>query len=206
MNRLTNAEAQGKKTRLAVFANFFKSYMSVSTIVAASIPIPIASWGLIPIYSQQRGFLTVYASLFCFLLMAVVFSIRHRLCGVMFGHSFMSGVLAVMPFVFIALTLGCISLYHATLLKSLEEFRQRGVIQPTNVVLSSADLSEIPYALDLSVYYLGIFVFAEAAFLLTAIREYLQDALHLDEVALLHGEPGIERGAASPEIAKKGAS
>lgn len=205
MKTLANAEAQGKRTRLAVFANFFKSYMSVSTIVAASIPIPIGSWGLIPIYSQQRGYLTVYASLLCFLLMAVIFSIRHRLSMVMFGSSFASGVLAVLPFVFIALTLVCISCYHATLLKSLEEFRQRGVIQPTNVVLSSADLSEIPYALDLSIYYLGIFVFAEAAFLFTAIREYLQDALHLDETALLHGKPGIERGSVSHEIPENGA-
>ena len=205
MKTLANAEAQGKRTRLAVFANFFKSYMSVSTIVAASIPIPIGSWGLIPIYSQQRGYLTVYASLLCFLLMAVIFSIRHRLSMVMFGGSFASGVLAVLPFVFIALTLVCISCYHATLLKSLEEFRQRGVIQPTNVVLSSADLSEIPYALDLSIYYLGIFVFAEATFLFTAIREYLQDALHLDETALLHGKPGIERGSVSHEIPENGA-
>lgn len=206
MKTLAHAEAQGKRTRLAVFANFFKSYMSVSTIVAASIPIPIGSWGLIPIYSQQRGYLTVYASLLCFLLMAVIFSIRHRLSAVMFGSSFASGVLAVMPFVFIALTLACIYCYHATLLNSLDEFRQRGVMQPTNIVLSSADLSDIPYALELSIYYLGIFVFAEAAFLFTAIREYLQDALHLDETALLHGTSGVERGAASQEIIEKGAS
>ncbi|HUA93865.1 MAG TPA: hypothetical protein VL991_14925 [Terracidiphilus sp.] len=206
MKTLAHAEAQGKRTRLAVFANFFKSYMSVSTIVAASIPIPIGTWGLIPIYSQQRGYLTVYASLLCFLLMAVIFSIRHRLSVVMFGSSFASGILAVMPFVFIALTLACISCYHATLLNSLEEFRQRGVMQPTNIVLSSADLSDIPYALELSIYYLGIFVFAEAAFLFTAIREYLQDALHLDETALLHGTHGVERGATSQEIIEKGAS
>ena len=61
--------------------------MSVSTIVAASIPIPAASWKLIPIYVRQSGFLTVYASLFCFLLLAFVFSIRHRLAGPMFFRS-----------------------------------------------------------------------------------------------------------------------
>jgi hypothetical protein len=195
MSTLANAEAQGKRTRLAVFANFFKSYMSISTVVAASIPIPIGSWKLIPIYSHQRGYLTVYASLICFLLMAVVFSIRHRLCVVMFSKSFWSPILAAMPFLLIGLTLVCIFLYHATLLKSVQEFRQQGAMEPTNAILDSADVSEIPYALDLSVYYLGIFVCAEAAFLLTAIREYLQDALHLDEIALLHGEPGIERKA-----------
>ncbi|HZP06035.1 MAG TPA: hypothetical protein VFB43_14125 [Terracidiphilus sp.] len=200
MNKLATAEAQGKKTRLAVFANFFKSYMSVSTIVAASIPIPIGSWKLIPIYAHQRGFLTVYASLLCFLLMAVVFSIRHRLSVVMFAHSAASTVVAALPFVFIVLTVVCIYLYHGTLLKSVQEFRQQGVVAPTSAILDSADISEIPYALDLSVYYLGIFVCAEAAFLLTAIREYLQDALHLDEMALLHGETGMERGTASKNL------
>ena len=78
--------APPKPTRLAGFASFFKRYMSVSTIVAAAIPIPVAGWKLIPIYAQQRGFLTVYASLFCFLLLAFVFSIRHRLAHPMFFH------------------------------------------------------------------------------------------------------------------------
>src|SRR6266567_9394742 len=90
-----------KPMRLAVFANFFKGYMSVSTIVAASIPIPVASWKLIPIYAQQRGFLTVYASLFCFLLLAFVFSIRHRLARPMFFRGRMGGVVAALPAVLI---------------------------------------------------------------------------------------------------------
>ena len=200
MSTLAKAEAQGKKTRLAVFANFFKSYMSVSTIVAASIPIPIGSWKLIPIYTHQRGFLTVYASLLCFLLLAVVFSIRHRLCVLMFRRSVASTLLAALPFVFIVLTVVCIYLYHGTLLKSVQEFRQQGVVAPTDAILDSADISEIPYALDLSIEYLGIFVCAEAAFLLTAIREYLQDALHLDEVALLLGETATERRPASTDL------
>src|SRR5664279_5679005 len=96
-----------KQTRIAVFAGFFKSYMSASTIVAASIPIPVASWKLIPIYAQQRGFLTVYASLFCFLLLAFVFSIRHRLARSMFFRSRGSATIAALPLIFIALTLGC---------------------------------------------------------------------------------------------------
>src|SRR4051812_14272722 len=76
-----NQAERSRPTRLALFANFFKGYMSVATIVAAAIPIPITSWKLIPIYSQQRGFLTVYSSMFCFLLLSFVFSIRHLLAG-----------------------------------------------------------------------------------------------------------------------------
>src|SRR6266567_4563825 len=93
--------AQPKPTRLEVFANFFKGYMSVSTVVAASIPIPVTNWKLIPIYAQQRGFLTVYASLFCFLLLAFVFSIRHRLARPMFFRGRMGGVVAALPAVLI---------------------------------------------------------------------------------------------------------
>jgi hypothetical protein len=193
MTTPARARVRGKRARFAAFARFFKNYMSVSAIVAASIPIPIGSWKLIPIYSHQRGFLTVYASLLCFLLLAVVFSIRHRLSVAMFGNSLTGSLVAVLPFVFVALTLVCIFLYHSTLQKSIQDLRTLGVIGSTSAVLDSADVSEIPYALSLSVYYLGIFACAEAAFLLTAIREYLQDALHLDEIALLHGKPGIER-------------
>ena len=122
----TKRAGPGKTMRIAVFANFFKGYMSVSTIVAASIPIPIATWKLIPIYSQQRGYLTVYASLFCFLLLAFVFSIRHRLAVPMFSKGKMSSFIAALPFLFIVLTLACIMTYHAVLQQSIEQLRGLG--------------------------------------------------------------------------------
>ena len=186
-------------TRLAGFANFFKGYMSVSTIVAASIPIPVASWKLIPIYSQQRGFLTVYASLFCFLLLAFVFSIRHRLAAPMFTRGRMGAVIAALPFVFIVLTLASIVTYHALIQQSIGELRLLGLRLTTNELLDKVDVTEIPHAVELAACYLGIFIFAEAAFVLMAIREYLQDLLHLDEVALLCGTPDALRAGANSE-------
>jgi hypothetical protein len=175
-----------KSTRLAVFANFFKGYMSVSTIVAASIPIPVGSLKLIPVFSQQRGFLTVYASLFCFLLLAFVFSIRHRLAGPMFRKGPAGALIAALPFVFIVLTLGSVIAYHAVLLQSIEQVRQHGGLTiSTDVLLEKVDATEIPNAVELAACYLGIFIFAESAFVLMAIREYLQDLLRLDEVTLL---------------------
>jgi hypothetical protein len=186
-----NQAAQSRSTRLAVFANFFKGYMSVSTIVAAAIPIPITSWKLIPIYSQQRGFLTVYSSLFCFLLLAFVFSIRHRLAGPMFSRGWMGGLIAALPAVFILLTLACIVTYHAFIKQSLEQLRELGLSLTTTELLDKVDATEIPYATELAACYLGIFIFAELAFVLMAIREYLQDLLHLDEVALLRGKARV---------------
>lgn len=191
----------GKSLRIVAFANFFKSYMSAATVVAASIPIPVASWKLIPIYSQQRGFLTVYSSLFCFLLLAFVFSIRHRLAPPMFSAGKRGMVIAILPLVFIFLTFGCILAYHAVLQMSVQQLRELGIQASTSDLLEKVDATEIPYALALAVCYLGIFVFAEAAFVLMAIREYLEDLLHLNETALLHGIPGFPTPASTPTAA-----
>ena len=195
----TKRAGPGKTMRIAVFANFFKGYMSVSTIVAASIPIPIATWKLIPIYSQQRGFLTVYASLFCFLLLAFVFSIRHRLAVPMFSKGKMSSFIAALPFLFIVLTLACIMTYHAVLQQSIEQLRGLGLRFTTADLLDKVDATEIPYAVPLAACYLGIFIFAESAFVLMAIREYLQDLLQLDEIALLHGTADISQPRTKPQ-------
>jgi hypothetical protein len=192
--------APPKTTRLAVFANFFKGYMSAATIVAAAIPIPVTTWKLIPIYAEQRGFLTVYTSLFCFLMMAFVFSIRHRLASPMFFGGRMSAVLATLPGVFIALTLVCIVTYHAQMRQSIAELDELGFSNtPVKDLLEKTDARQIPHAVELAASYLGIFIFAELAFVLMAMREYLQDALHLDEVALLRGKARVRKIADEPE-------
>ncbi len=184
-----------EKLRIAAFANFFKSYMSVASIVAASVPIPVAALKLIPTYSQQRGYLSVYASLFCFLLVAFLFSIRHALAVRMFGRKRGSWLLSALPGVFIVLTMASIVGYHATLDRSLQQWRELGVVATSTELLSKADYLEIPNSLQLSAYYLGIFIFAEIAFVLMALREYLQDALHLDETELLRGRRKVLRSS-----------
>jgi hypothetical protein len=180
--RRNNAD---RPLRIAVFANFFKSYMSVSTIVAASIPIPVASLKLIPSYAQQRGYLTVYASLFCFLCLAFVFSIRHRLAARIFSGGKSGTLIAIAPAACIALTLASILSYHFVLQHSLSQLRSLGVTGPTSEILNGADYSDIPDSLALSACYLGIFLFSEMAFVLMAMREYLQDLLNLDEATLM---------------------
>jgi len=64
-----------------------------------------------------------------------------------------------------------------------------GLRATTDDLLNRMDPAEIPNALALAACYLGIFLFAEAAFVLMAIREYLQDVMHLDEMELLRGVP-----------------
>ena len=171
--------------RFASFARFFRNYMSVSAIVAASVPIPVASLKLIPAYAQQRGFLTVYSSLLCFLLVAFAFSIRHGLGQRIFFSGKLRGLIASLPAMAIVCCVGCIAGYHWTLQRSLEIWVARGITSTSEQILSSVDLREIPIALPLTIYYLGIFVFAEVAFVMMAMREYLQEELHLEERALI---------------------
>ena len=157
---------------------------------------PVATWKLIPMYAQQRGFLTVYSSLFCFLLVAFVFSIRHRLARAMFFDGAMAGLVSVLPALFMLLTLACIVVYHGLIQQSIGELRSVGLgTVGMEKLLNEVDATQIPYGVELAASYLGIFIFAELAFVLMAIREYLQDLLHLDEEALLRGKIRAAAGA-----------
>ena len=64
-------------------------------------------------------------------------------------------------------------------------FSEIGVMKPTTDLLQTTDYREVPYSLQLTVCYLGMFLTAEAAFILMALREYLQDVLHIQDVSLI---------------------
>jgi hypothetical protein len=166
--------------------------MSASAIVAASIPIPVASLKLIPMYAQQRGFLTVYSSLLCFLLVAFVFSVRHGLGRQIFYTSGVRATIAMAPAFSILLCIGCIAAYHWSLQQSLDAWTARGVLDSSDEILRKADLRDISGALPLSLSYLGIFLFAELAFVMMAMREYLQQLLHLEDTALIQ-DPSLQK-------------
>ncbi len=186
--------AADSRLRIRLFANFFKSYMSVSTIVVAAVPIPVSAWKLIPLYAQQKQFLMVYSSLFCYLLVAFVFSIRHWLARRMFARGMRGSWVAVVPLVCILGSVGCICEYHNLLGQSTEQLRSLGLSATTGELLEKMDSTEIPYGLGLAACYMGFFLFAEAAFVLMAIREYLQDVLQLNERELLHGRLVVKEG------------
>src|SRR2546427_3963257 len=60
-------------SRVKGFAAFFKSYMSVWSLVVAALPIPVGAFKLIPTFESQRSYLSVYTSLFCFLSLGFIF-------------------------------------------------------------------------------------------------------------------------------------
>ena len=105
----------------------------------------------------------------------------------MFYSEKRSAIITSLPMIFIIGVVICILGYHGALRDSIAQLHSVGVKGTTDELLKKADFNEIPGSLALATYYLGIFVFAEAAFVLMAIREYLQDVLHLDETELLKG-------------------
>jgi hypothetical protein len=195
--------------------------MSVSALVAAALPIPVTAFKLIPTYKAHTSVLSVYTSLFCFLLLGFIFYSRHGLARQMFpqlqaesmappSNSPMAlfnarlgrGFVAVAPALLICASLMCVYFYHMTLDHSLEKQLARPESEPKQAmasqsppaanrkaedVLNSLDSWQIPTGGQLMFFYLGIFLFAESAFILMAIKEYLQDLVKISEMELIHG-------------------
>ncbi|HEV2132818.1 MAG TPA: hypothetical protein VGR47_01020 [Terracidiphilus sp.] len=177
--------------RIRKFGKFFTGYMGTASLITAALPIPIASLDLIPTYASQTKFLNTYASLACFLVFAYIFYNRHSLARSMFhkegGHMSPRAWISVLPAVFVACSIASAISYHAVLGASLETLSLAGAHVSTSMLLAKIDYREIPAGQTLIALYLGMFVFAESAFVLMALREYLQDILGLDERNLITG-------------------
>jgi hypothetical protein len=176
--------------RFAAFAQFFKAYMGTASVVTASLPVPVSAFHLIPAYAAQSKFLSTYTSMFCFLMLGYIFYIRHWLGRLMFltkpdGHVRIRAFVSVVPLLLILASVALIFLYHHYLLESLTAFSERGVMASTTDLLKSADYRDIPDSIALTVCYLGMFLTAEAAFILMALREYLQDVLKIQDTSLI---------------------
>lgn len=194
------ANSHGSTQRIRNFGKFFTGYMGTASLVTAALPIPVAKLHLIPTYASQSKFLNTYASLICFLIFAFIFYIRHILARAMFHRTPQQvsarGWITVLPFLCIAASIACVIGYHIELDASLSLIAAHGVLAPTQTLLTQIDYREIPLAEPLIVLYLGMFVFAEAAFVLMAMREYLQEILGLEEQELIDetAQPAIQPG------------
>ena len=199
-------EAQAKPERVRRFVVFFKNYMSLSTLAVAALPIPVTASGLIPTYAAHTKLLSVYTPLFCFLLLGYCFYARHGLARTFFGRrARLRGVLALAPLMLIALSIVCAIGYSSRLEESVRigaEYVPPGMFDNRDgqgSVLAHLVGFMVPSGTTLIGLYLGIFLFAEAAFILMALREYMQDTLGLTERELIldMGDPldsEIKRG------------
>jgi hypothetical protein len=191
---ITN-EGQG----IQKFGRFVTGYMSTASLVTAALPIPVRSLHLIPAFASQEKFMNTYTSMSCFLVFAYVFYSRHTLARWMFArrgeHFAVRFWVSLLPVLFLCCSIGCAIADHHELGDALDALAAAGARLPSSVLLSKIDDREIPGSGRLIAVYLGMFVFAESAFVLMAIREYLQDALKLEERELIFGVDPKKLGA-----------
>jgi hypothetical protein len=170
--------------------------MGVSTLVVAALPIPATALHSIPTYSFQTGTLSVYSSLFCFLTLAFIFFGRHSLARMWFrdGLRAMGMGVGVVAFILILGSAGCVFAYQTTLLSSVRVTAETSVRLPQgcsvndsmyDCMLAHADAIDVGDAPTLMALYLGVFVLAEAAFVLMATREYMQEVLNLSDETII---------------------
>ncbi|MDJ0844470.1 DUF29 domain-containing protein [Crocosphaera sp.] len=138
-----NNKTPNKSQRFVNFAQFFKDYMSVSTIIVAALPIAFDRLGVIPGFDVHKQFLPTYTSLFCFLILAFSFFSRYRLAWWMF-HNELNGrsiglarqfktILRFLPFFLIGICFTCIIWYHNVLDQSVQTIKCELQNPPCNV-------------------------------------------------------------------------
>ena len=111
-------------SRVRQFLTFFKNYMSLSSLVVAALPIPVTMLGFIPTYAAQTKLLSVYTSLFCFLLLGFVFYSRRSLANHFFprGDSRPIKGFRAGPLPFILLSVGLLFTYQYLLQQSATKY------------------------------------------------------------------------------------
>ena|SRR5215831_1829714 len=200
--------------RVRAFARFFKNYMSVSSVILAALPIPIAKLNLLPTFADQTNVLLTYTSLFCFLALGFIFSIRHGLARWIFPapeaasmfpaddrdaleeekrraaaigrrNSRRAVLVGLTPLLLIILA-ALFMLAYQTALDDTVALLSDPQLKATRKDILAATYNNVPNGSWLMFFYIGMFVFAEAAFIFMAIREYIQDLLHLTDVDVIY--------------------
>jgi hypothetical protein len=179
--------------RLIAFAGFFKRYMSVSALLTAALPIPVTALQLIPTFATQTRILSVYTSLFCFLILGFIFYRRHDLARLMFSEFTYENRPTRAAVVFVERLPGLLIVLSLLSLIGYHFLLDAIVPRDANSLVRQQYLQTFPpfspiYSTYLIIMYLGLFVFAESAFVLMAVKEYLQDVLHLSDVEVIHGQ------------------
>jgi hypothetical protein len=180
--------------------------MGLWSVVTAGLPIPVTYAGAIPAYGAQKALLSTYTSLICFLVLGFVFYSRHMLARAMFPEYFRGGgpvggrlraqlrflggwtwnqLVALLP---LLLILGCAWAVY--------KYYQVFVVSSggkASFWLKDANINDIPYGDWLMLYYLLIFLTAELAFALMALKEYLQGILGLSDLDIIRRPSALPR-------------
>lgn len=237
--QIVNETEPASPKRVEAFAHFFKRYMSISTVVVAALPVPATAFKLIPTFAAQTKQLSVFTSLFCFLLLGLIFYLRQQFARIIFYEVFerrvaraeregkvtrftKAALVGFIPFALIVTSITTTFVYNERLvntvhsmtaypkevsaadpgkrdevIKNIQESGQGKFMgSKFDAVLKEADLDDIPNGALLMLLYLLIFMSAEAAFIVMALREYLQDLLKLSDADVMAGGTSVRTQSA----------
>lgn len=166
---------KSQENRLRIFANVFKSYMGVMPLVTAALAPLLTAMGAIPMYRALREPLATLSGILGFLLVAWVFYVRRTIAlgSITRGPR---AIINLLPVLLIAGSIWCYIDYGRMLDTSITEVIKSRPTTETNssrsyVLKTWGSDNLIPSGGTLQLLYLGIFLLAESAFVLMAIRE-----------------------------------
>ncbi|MGA7106346.1 MAG: hypothetical protein WBV28_20560 [Terracidiphilus sp.] len=188
-----------QENRLSIFANVFKSYMSIMPVVTAALAPLLTALNVLPTYESQRKPLATMAGVLGFLLLAWIFYVRRTIALGSIKRGF-RWLFNLLPLVLIFGSVGCYVAYANVLEASI------GVISKLNPAITRAQALgnssqniAIPDSVELQLFYLGMFLCAEGAFVMMALRDYCNDVRHISEYDWMFGN---QDGSMLPSAAK----
>lgn len=143
---------------------------------------------MLPVYESQRKPLAAMTGVLGFLLLAWLFYIRRTIALGSITRGF-RWIFNLSPLLLILGSITCYVSYFTSLDQSLIQVsRQNASIKRLAALNTWGQENSIPDSALLQVLYLGIFLCAEAAFVMMALREYANDVNGISEHTWMFGE------------------
>jgi hypothetical protein len=193
------------QNRLQVFAGAFKGYMGVMPLVTAALAPLLTFLKAIPTYESQRTTLATLSGILGFLILAWLFYVRRTIAlgSLVRGFRFLINMI---PFLLIVGTvasfIGYFQILGVSTGAALElaaknqwtyvEKDKASEFKTGSDVLRHWDDRPIPHSASIQLLYLAIFLCAECAFVLMALREYINDIRHVSELEWMFGKQDAE--------------
>ena len=184
---------QNQENRLTIFANVFKGYMGVMPLVTAALAPLLTAIGAIPVYESLRKPLSTLSGILGFLLLAWVFYVRRTIALGSITRGWRATI-NLLPLLLIVASIWCYVDYTLVLDNSVDLIL-RAIAARVSVPPSRSEIlktwgsdNSIPNSGHLQLFYLGMFLFAESAFVLMAIREYINDVRQITEKEWMFGD------------------
>jgi hypothetical protein len=189
------------ESRLHAFAAAFKGYMAVMPLVIAALAPLLTFLKALPTYESQRTTLASLSGILGFLLLAWLFYIRRTLALGSLVRGFRA-LINTLPLLLIVGTVASfIGYFHVLGVSTTAALEQANKKQWTYVVkdqkfgfetgsdvLKHWDDRPVTHAVWLQLLYLAIFLSAECAFVMMALREYINDTRHVSELEWMFGK------------------